>query len=77
MRNLDKWRNEGMLVYNRVGDLVWTRNPYLNTDPFMGIGMEGEELPGGTYYFIFKYKVLNNNGVDEPRNKAGFVEIYR
>ncbi len=76
IRNLDKWRNTGMLVYNRMGDLVWTRNPYDNADPFIGIGMDAEELPGGTYYYIFKYKVLNN-GTDEIRNKAGFIEIYR
>ncbi|MNX78616.1 hypothetical protein D3C86_1102180 [compost metagenome] len=67
-------------IYNRWGVLVFERNGYNNIDsPFKGISEgrvtvnQNEELPAGTYYYVFKYKDLNKN----QQEKVGYLYINR
>ncbi len=67
-------------IYNRWGVLVFERNGYNNIDsPFKGISEgrvtvnQNEELPAGTYYYVFKYKDLNRN----QQEKVGYLYINR
>ncbi|SEO69941.1 conserved repeat domain-containing protein/gliding motility-associated C-terminal domain-containing protein, partial [Flavobacterium sinopsychrotolerans] len=67
-------------IYNRWGVLVFERNGYNNEEKaFVGVS-EGritvnqkEELPVGTYYYIFKYKDQDN----KQQEKAGYLYINR
>ena len=49
--------NNTVRIFNRWGDEVWyTNEPYTNGDnAWYGKNMQGNDLPDGTYYYVFKY----------------------
>ncbi|SPE76030.1 hypothetical protein FLACOL_00008 [Flavobacterium columnare] len=77
---IDKFPNNSVEVYNRWGVLVYQVKSYNNNDrAFRGISSgrvtieKSEQLPEGTYYYIFKYE--NKSGV--TKEKAGYLYINR
>ncbi|MEM6696809.1 MAG: gliding motility-associated C-terminal domain-containing protein [Bacteroidota bacterium] len=42
-------------IFNRWGDIVYEAKPYMND--WAGIGLDGKELPQGTYYYILRLDV--------------------
>ncbi|BAO55418.1 internalin, putative [Nonlabens marinus S1-08] len=67
-------------IYNRWGVKVYDTDNYgANGQVFRGISegritiQQNEELPVGTYYYIFKYLDLEGNG----KSKAGYIYIQR
>jgi gliding motility-associated-like protein len=55
-----------LLIFNRWGNLVYEAKSYQND--WNGTH-NGEALPDGTYYYIFKY--------DEAQKLSGYLEIQR
>ncbi|MGR3790360.1 T9SS type B sorting domain-containing protein [Flavobacterium sp. TN-1] len=77
---IDKFPNNSVEVYNRWGVLVYEAKGYNNNDrSFRGISSgrvtikQLEELPEGTYYYMFKYE--DTKGM--PQEKAGYLYINR
>ncbi|PDS22445.1 hypothetical protein B0A78_11895, partial [Flavobacterium columnare NBRC 100251 = ATCC 23463] len=77
---VDKFPNNSVEVYNRWGVLVYEAKGYNNNDrAFRGISSgrvtikQLEELPEGTYYYMFKYE--NTSSV--TKEKAGYLYINR
>ncbi len=80
IRGLECYPDNSVEIFNRWGNMVFERNQYNNADrAFRGVS-EGrvtvnqfEELPEGTYYYIFKYKDFEGNA----HQKAGYLYINR
>ncbi|MCG8332578.1 MAG: gliding motility-associated C-terminal domain-containing protein [Chitinophagales bacterium] len=51
----EKYKDNEMIIFNRWGDIVYEAQPYNND--WRGTNMEGEDLPGGTYYFILRLNI--------------------
>lgn len=75
--NNDKWDIGGIefypdnsvLIFNRWGDMVWENKGYDNMEiVWTGINKDGQDLPGGTYFYVV---TLNNNVL------KGWVELTR
>ena len=80
IRGLECYPDNTVEIYNRWGVLVFERNGYNNTDKaFRGISegrvtiKQSEELPVGTYYYIFKYRDSESKG----HEKAGYLYLNR
>lgn len=65
---IERYPLNKLTVFNRWGDEVYARNGYQND--WMGLGLRGEKLPDGNYFFVFD----KGNG-DSPRK--GNVLINR
>ncbi|MBP4136736.1 HYR-like domain-containing protein [Flavobacterium geliluteum] len=68
-------------IYNRWGVLVFERDRYNNVDRvFKGISegratiSQSSGLPAGTYFYIIKYKDVNNGATQE---KSGYLYLTR
>ncbi|WP_281638036.1 gliding motility-associated C-terminal domain-containing protein [Flavobacterium marginilacus] len=80
IRGLECYPDNAVEVYNRWGVLVFERENYNNDDrAFRGVS-EGrvtvnkfDELPVGTYYYIFRYK----DNASNAHEKAGYLYINR
>jgi gliding motility-associated-like protein len=80
IQGLECYPDNTVEIYNRWGALVFERDHYNNADrAFRGIS-EGnitvnqkEELPDGTYYYVFKYK----DSDAFVHQKAGYLYINR
>jgi gliding motility-associated-like protein len=77
---VESFPENSLEIFNRWGVLVFERNSYNNIDsPFKGISEgrvtvnQNDELPAGTYYYVFKYKDLNKN----QQEKVGYLYINR
>lgn len=66
---LDDKPDNTLRIYNRWGNLVYEKDSYDNS--WDGV-FEGNELPDGTYYYIFE---VNDNGDDLVFR--GYLEMYR
>jgi gliding motility-associated-like protein len=80
IENIECYPDNVVEIYNRWGVLVYERKGYNNTDrPFIGFSEgratfnQSEELPVGTYYYIFKYVDRKNNN----KEKSGYLYISR
>ncbi|WP_158730035.1 gliding motility-associated C-terminal domain-containing protein [Flavobacterium sp. I-STPA6A] len=80
IRGLECYPDNTVEIYNRWGVLVFERTGYNNADKaFKGISegrvtvKQSEELPVGTYYYIFKYKDTDSNA----HQKAGYLYLNR
>jgi gliding motility-associated-like protein len=80
IRGLECYPDNTVEIYNRWGVLVFERSGYNNTDrAFRGVSegrvtiKQSDELPVGTYYYIFKYKDSESKG----HEKAGFLYLSR
>lgn len=55
IKNLALYPNNKVLIFNRWGNKVWERGPYLNdwdgTNQF-GMSVGGNQLPVGTYFYV-------------------------
>ena len=65
----NKYPKASIKIYNRWGDEVYERAPYMND--WNGTNMQGATLPDGTYYFIYQY----NDG--SGKSEARFVVVHR
>ncbi|MCG8412484.1 MAG: gliding motility-associated C-terminal domain-containing protein, partial [Bacteroidales bacterium] len=62
IKDIEKFPNNIVTVFNRWGVKVFEQKGYKNSDPSMawdGSSSSGEELPSGTYYYII---ILNAEG---------------
>ena len=62
------------LVFNRWGNKVYEASPYTNTwngTNMFGISFGGEELPVGTYFYIFE------TGVEGKKAMTGYIYLNR
>ena len=80
IRGLECYPDNTVEIYNRWGVLVFERSGYNNADrAFKGISegrvtiKQSEELPAGTYFYIFKYKDTDLNA----HEKAGYLYLNR
>ncbi|MBX9807569.1 MAG: gliding motility-associated C-terminal domain-containing protein, partial [Flavobacteriaceae bacterium] len=80
IRGLECYPDNTVEIFNRWGVLVFERDHYNNDDrAFRGVSEgrvtvnQSEELPEGTYYYVFKYKDSNANG----HQQAGYLYINR
>ena len=80
IENIECYPDNTVEIYNRWGVLVFERTGYNNTDrAFKGVSegrvtvKQSEELPVGTYYYIFKYKDTDLN----THEKAGYLYLNR
>ena len=66
--------NHKFILFNRWGDKVYEASPYLNnwngTNMF-GVKVGGEELPEGTYFYIFE------TGVEGKKAITGYIYLNR
>lgn len=60
--------NNELFIYNRWGDLMYEASPYDNT---WDATYNGETIPDGTYYFIFKRDANDSNPI------KSFITIYK
>lgn len=80
IRNIEKYPNNSLQVYNRWGVIVYEANGYgIGNKFFRGVS-EGRstvsassELPEGTYFYALKY--VNSNG--ETKERTGYLYINR
>jgi gliding motility-associated-like protein len=72
IKNLDKYPNNKILIFNRWGNKVWEKGPYLNdwdgTNQF-GITVGGNKLPVGTYFYVLE--------LGDGKILKGFVYLNR
>lgn len=80
IRGLECYPDNTVEIYNRWGVLVFERTSYNNDNrAFKGVSEgkvtinQSEELPVGTYFYIFKYKDSNLNA----HEKAGYLYLNR
>jgi gliding motility-associated-like protein/uncharacterized repeat protein (TIGR01451 family) len=80
IRGLECYPENTVEVYNRWGVLIFKRENYNNDDRAFRGESEGrvtinksEELPVGTYYYIFRYKDSASN----MHEKAGYLYVNR
>ena len=80
VRGLECYPDNTVEIYNRWGVLVFEKSGYNNTDrAFRGVSegrvtiKQSEELPVGTYYYIFKYRDSESTG----HEKAGYLYLNR
>ncbi len=80
IRGLECYPDNTVEIYNRWGVLVFERSGYNNSDrAFIGNSegrvtvKQSEELPAGTYFYIFKYKDTDSNA----HEKAGYLYLNR
>ena len=80
IRGLECYPDNTVEVYNRWGVLVFKRENYNNDDRAFRGESEGrvtmnksDELPVGTYYYIFRYKDSASN----MHEKAGYLYVNR
>lgn len=58
IRGIDKYPNNSIEIFNRWGDKVYEARPYINLwdgTTKMGISIGGDDLPVGTYFYIFDF----------------------
>jgi gliding motility-associated-like protein len=67
--NIEKYPNNEMFIYNRWGQIVYTKKAYLND--WEGTNQEGKDLPAAAYFYIIK---LND---DKNTVWEGSVTILR
>lgn len=67
--NIEKYPNNEMFIYNRWGQIVYTKKAY--TNDWEGTNQEGKELPAAAYFYIIK---LND---DKNTVWEGSVTILR
>ena len=67
--NIEKYPNNEMFIYNRWGQLVYTKKAYLSN--WEGTNQEGKELSAGAYFYLIK---LND---DKNTTWEGSVTILR
>ncbi|WPR72693.1 gliding motility-associated C-terminal domain-containing protein [Flavobacterium sp. NG2] len=80
IRNIEKYPNNSLQIYNRWGVVVYEANGYgIGNKYFRGVS-EGRttvsastELPEGTYFYALKY--VNSNG--ETKERSGYLYINR
>ena len=65
---LVNYPNNGLTVYNRWGDEVYSAQPYLND--WQGTYNDRGDLPDGTYYYILQLG-------DGSTPLAGYIAIFR
>ena len=74
IRGLDRYPNNSLIIINRWGNKVFEAAPYNNdwdgTNQF-GITVGGDDLPVGTYYYIFDF------GETGGRQERGFIYLTR
>lgn len=68
VHGIDAYPNNTLTIYNRWGNIVYTKNEYKNE--WEGISNNGQELPVGTYFAILEV----NNGEIVLK---GYVELKR
>ncbi|MFV8466895.1 gliding motility-associated C-terminal domain-containing protein, partial [Flavobacterium sp. LB1P62] len=80
IEGLDCYPENRVEIYNRWGVLVFERTGYNNDDRvFRGLSegrvtiRQSEELPTGTYFYIFKYKDTDSKG----HEKSGYLYLNR
>jgi gliding motility-associated-like protein len=52
IKGLERLNNNEIVIHNRWGNIVYSASPYNND--WNGIAKNGEMLPAGTYYYVFK-----------------------
>lgn len=71
---IDKYPNNQLMIFNRWGDKVYSKDSYTNNDPWRGDWFDtGKTLPDGTYYYML---YLDRNDKSKTP-KSGFVVIHR
>lgn len=73
IKYIDQYPQNKVLIFNRWGNKVWEKGPYLNdwdgTNQF-GITVAGRDLPVGTYFYIIDLG-------DGSKPKKGFIYLNR
>ncbi len=57
IKGLDDYPDNSLVIYNRWGNLVYEKSGYAND--WKGVNQNGELLPDGTYFVIFKVRSIN------------------
>lgn len=65
--NIEKYPDNLLKIFNRYGQEIYNKNDYAND--WNGTYL-GEELPGGTYYFVFETK-------SDGKKHKGSITIFR
>lgn len=66
--NLELYSDNEVVIFNRVGSKVWEANNYDNiTTVWGGENLNGEELPSGTYFYIFESKIVEKGWIELTR----------
>lgn len=66
-----------LMIFNRWGDAVYQIDNYTNDSAWDGTWQEnGEDVPDGTYFYIFTYQVIEEES-PVSRQRTGFVEVCR
>jgi CshA-type fibril repeat protein len=80
IRNIEKYPDNSVQIYNRWGVVVYEASGYGQGDKFFGGISEGRstitasaELPADTYFYVLKY--VNSNG--DTKERTGYLYINR
>lgn len=80
IRNIEKYPNNTLQIFNRWGALVYEADGYGTNDKYFRGISEGKgtvsassELPEGTYFYTLKY--VNSNG--ENKERSGYLYLNR
>ena len=57
VKGIDDYPDNSIVVYNRWGNLVYDKSGYAND--WDGSNNDGEPLPAGTYFVIFKVRTID------------------
>ncbi len=71
IKNIDKYPDNKLLVFNRWGNRVFERDSYSNLNPWTAI-YKNTLLPDGSYFYI-----LDVNVDGEDRTYTGYVHVRR
>ena len=66
-------------IFTKWGDVVYTRSNYSNQfgDAFMGLDLNDEPLPSGTYYYALEYELEGKKGRKAIESVKGFFLLVK
>gem|GEM_PF-3290416 len=74
---LEVFNRWGSIVYRSDGKRYGKDTPWWDGKSNAGMVSLGEELPSGTYFYVFKVDVSDDKGATVSKEYSGFIELRR
>lgn len=75
IRGVEAFPDNQLLIYNRWGNLVYSKDRYFNE--WNGLNNNDEELPTGTYFVVFTINSGNLESLKTEIPYSGYVDLRR
>lgn len=73
---LEKYKDNSLVVFNRWGNRVYSADGYTNSNPWKAV-YKGTFLPDGTYFYVLEINEIQDNGTKEKKVYKGMVEVRK